>query len=217
MLKNSKIKLDLNRKEEELVKKKTKKPEVSYGIPDGSDSEISDFEVEGGKEGGKDDEYDEDEEEDEEDDEGLFDENGDVKEEDIDSDEVDEDLVDLYNDLGDEKEIMGIGKATKSFDQIDFDREDFGMNDDEDELPDEGDFDNELEEDEKDFIEKQIEEGKKNKAGEKSKDLFGQASGDEEKEDPTAGKSTFEIRQMKVSYLQANFRLVPKRNVQVCF
>ncbi len=198
MLKNSKIKLDLQKKGDELLKNKKKKPEVTYGIPDGSDSEISDFEVEDGKDGKDDDDDDDDEDED---DEELFDENGDAKEDDIDSDEVDEDLVDLYNDLGDEKEIMGIGKATKSFDQIDFDREDFGMNDDEDEMPDEGNFDNEIEDDEKDFIEKQIEEGKKKKAGEKSKDLFGQVSGDEEKEDITAGKSTFEIRQIKVNYL----------------
>ena len=99
---------------------------------------------------------------------------------------------------------MGIGQKAKSFDQIDFDREDFGMNDDLDELPEEndgeGNFDNELEEKEKEFIEKQMAESSKAKKS-ASNDLFDQGGDDDEdnKEDPSAGKSTFEIRQMKVN------------------
>lgn len=96
---------------------------------------------------------------------------------------------------------MGIGKAAKSFDQIDFDREDFGMNDNDDELPDgEENFDNEVENDEKEFIEKEIAESLKLK--QKSNDLFDQGGDDDEEEkakNDLAGKSSYEIRQLKVT------------------
>lgn len=99
--------------------------------------------------------------------------------------------------------MLGIGKKTKSFDQIDFDREDFGMVDDdegeEDEEKGEG-YDNDLEAEERAFIEKEMKEVKAAKKAASSNDLFDQGSDDEEdKEDPTIGKSSFEIRQMKVS------------------
>lgn len=100
MLKKSKIKLDINKKEADMKNIKTpKKAEETYGIPDGSDSEISDFEVDGNA--GGENEDDEEEEEDEEVDDEFRNLDGDGEEEDdLDSDEVDEDLVDLYTDLG---------------------------------------------------------------------------------------------------------------------
>lgn len=198
MLKKSKIKLDINKKEADLkTKKAPKKAEETYGIPDGSDSEISDFEVDGNVENGDEEDKEQDEEDELDDEFRNLDGEGE-EEDDLDSDEVDEELVDLYTDLGDEKEIMGIGKATKSFDQIDFDREDFGMNDNEDELP-EGDenFDNELEDDEQAFIEKELKESSKLKK--KSNDLFDQGDNEEAKaENDLTGKSSYEIRQMKL-------------------
>ena len=102
---------------------------------------------------------------------------------------------------------MGIGKKAKSFDQIDFDREDFGMNDDEENEEEEGEgYDNDLEADEKAFIEKELKEVEKAKKA-ANNDLFGQGSdNDEGKEDPTAGKSSFEIRQMKVSLFLKKFK-----------
>ena len=181
----------------ENAKKAPKKAEETYGIPDGSDSEISDFEVDGNVENGDEEDKEQDEEDELDDEFRNLDGEGE-EEDDLDSDEVDEELVDLYTDLGDEKEIMGIGKATKSFDQIDFDREDFGMNDNEDELP-EGDenFDNELEDDEQAFIEKELKESSKLKK--KSNDLFDQGDNEEAKaENDLTGKSSYEIRQMKV-------------------
>ena len=96
---------------------------------------------------------------------------------------------------------MGIGKKSKSFDQIDFDREDFGMNDDaEDEEPEnepEEGFDNDIEAEEKAFVEKQLEESSKSKNEKKNNDLFDQDVEAEEKDD-LAGKSSYEIRQIKV-------------------
>ena len=198
-----------------------------FGIPDGSDSEISDFEVpQNGEE--EDEEEEDDQEVDEEDDEDGFgddleedeeDEEEDEEEEegemslemqklakerrakkaaadDIDSDEVDEDLVDLYE-LGDEKEVMGIGKKAKSFDEVDFDDENFGFGDDDDFEDEEGD---------------QKPGAKKGKKGdtakkpsekETSKDLFDVEDEDEDsqdaKKDELEGKSSFEIRQLEVS------------------
>lgn len=102
MLKNSKIKLDLNKKSADLKNKKQPKKKASeevFGIPDGSDSEISDFDVD--ENGAGDDEDDEDEDDEfDEDEEDLFGEKAGEDGDDIDSDEVDEDLVDLYTDLG---------------------------------------------------------------------------------------------------------------------
>ena len=199
MLKNSKVKLELNRKEADLKSKKApKKLDENYGIPDGSDSEISDFEVD--EKNADNEEDDEEEEEEEDDDEEEEDEDIDEETEknkinldDIDSDEVDEELVDLYTDLGDEKEVMGIGKAAKSFDQIDFDREDFGLNNDDDDAQY---FNEKIEQEETDAP--AVTKSKKPI----SNDLFNVNldEDDEEakKEDPLAGKSSFEIRQLKV-------------------
>lgn len=142
------------------------KEKSNFGIPDGSDSEISDFEVE---ENGQEDDEDEEEEEEELDDEKFAD-NDKENEDNIDSDEVDDDLVDLYQDLGDEKEVLGIGKPVKSFDQVDFDREDFGLVDDE-------------------------EEEETPKSGKKSNDLFDQDTKDEKSEEKM---SSFEKRQEKL-------------------
>lgn len=99
------------------TKSKTKEDSDNFGIPDGDDSEIEDFEVD--ENGEEDDE--------EGDEEGNQEEDGEA--EDIDSDEVDEDLVDMYGDIDaeKEKELMGIGKPQKGFDEVDFDREDFGL------------------------------------------------------------------------------------------
>jgi len=195
MLKNSKIKVDIKNKEKNLVNakiNKKKEAEKEFGIPDGSDSEISDFEVNDNPI----DENEEDEEEDvdDEDGENNLDEE-DEEEDDIDSDEVDEDLVDLYTDLGDEKEVMGIGKPSKSFNQVNFDKEDCGLEDENDEDDEENgavnEYDNEPDESEKQAItEKQT----------KAKDLFNVGESDEdEKKNGTASKSSFEIRQKKVS------------------
>ena len=199
MLKNSKVKLELNRKEADLKLKKTpKKLDENYGIPDGSDSEISDFEVDEKIAEGDDDDEDEEDDDDIDEDE----ENDDMDEEtdknkinldDIDSDEVDEELVDLYTDLGDEKEVMGIGKAAKSFDQIDFNREDFGLNNDDDDAQ----YFNEKVEQEETDVHQPTPKSKKHI----SNDLFNVNLEDDEeakKEDPLAGKSSFEIRQLKV-------------------
>ena len=202
MLKNSKIKVDIKNKEKSLVNAKNGKKKVAeseFGIPDGSDSEISDFEVnENPNE--KDDDAEEEEEEEDDDDEEEEEDNLNVEgeeEDDIDSDEVDEDLVDLYTDLGDEKEVMGIGKPSKSFNQVNFDKEDFGLdneNDQEDgeENGAENDYDNEPDETEKKTI-----AGKQTKTN----DLFnvGESDEDEKKKNETAIKSSFEIRQSKVS------------------
>ena len=103
MLKNSKIKQDLDKKSADLKQKKQPKKasEEAYGIPDGSDSEISDFDVDENGAGREDeDEEDEDDEFGDEEEEDLFGEKNGEHEDDIDSDEVDEDLVDLYTDLG---------------------------------------------------------------------------------------------------------------------
>ena len=187
------------------VKKSKKEDESSkYGIPDGSDSEISDFDVD---ENGAEDDDDEDEEEDaengeeEEDDEDFEDEDEEEDEdepkkkskknnklEDIDSDEVDEDLVDLYDDLGDEKEVLELGKPLKSFEDIDFDREDFDMVDLDDETK---------------ASETKSKSDDKKKNGEsgakkKSLDLFDVKGDDDEDENKDDGKSTFEKRQEKV-------------------
>ena len=193
------------------AEKKSKKDDESskFGIPDGSDSEISDFDVdengaqdddedEDGEEedaenGEEDDEDFEDEDEEEDDDE---DEEGEPKKkskknnklDDIDSDEVDEDLVDLYDDLGDEKEVLELGKPLKSFEDIDFDREDFDMVD--------------LDDDTKASEKKSKSDDKKKNgdagAKKKSLDLFDVKGDDGENENEDDGKSTFEKRQEKV-------------------
>ncbi|RNA06702.1 U3 small nucleolar ribonucleo MPP10 [Brachionus plicatilis] len=81
--------------------------EQKAGIPDGDDSEIEDFDV----------------------DQNEDDEGGEENNEDMDSDEVDEDLTEMYGDMDaeQEKEMLGIGRPQKAFDEIDFDREDFGL------------------------------------------------------------------------------------------
>ena len=125
MLKNSKIKVGIKNKEKILLNAKNgkkKEPEAEFGIPDGSDSEISDFEVNLNEQLDDEEDDDEQEEEDLEDKDDLAEEEEDDDDDDIDSDEVDEDLVDLYTDLGDEKEVMGIGKPSKSFNQVNFDK-----------------------------------------------------------------------------------------------
>ena len=180
-----------------MVKKKV--AESEFGIPDGSDSEISDFEV-NENQNEKDD--DAEEEEDDEEEEDNLDEEGqeEAEEDDIDSDEVDEDLVDLYTDLGDEKEVMGIGKPSKSFNQVNFDKEDFGLDDENDQEEDRdengavNDYDNEPDETEKQAI-----AGNRHT---KTNDLFNVGESDEDekkKKNETANKSSFEIRQSKVS------------------
>lgn len=193
MLKNSKIKTDIKNKEKKLSVSNGKK-QVEFGIPDGSDSEISDFEVNpNDKDDAEDDEEEEEEndlgEEGEDDDEDEL--NLDEKEDDIDSDEVDEDLVDLYTDLGDEKEVMGIGRPSKSFNKVDFDREDFGLNDDDDEDEENAkeEFDNDVDETEKEIIKQQPN---------KSRDLFDDVT--QEEKETTENKSSFEIRQSKVNF-----------------
>lgn len=80
--------------DEELNNLDKKKSNSEFGIPDGSDSEISDFEAEQGEE-------DDDEEEN----------NNDAE----DSDDVDEDLEDLYGDLGDEKEVMELNEKIREY------------------------------------------------------------------------------------------------------
>jgi U3 small nucleolar RNA-associated protein MPP10 len=83
--------------DEELNKlDKKKKGNSEFGIPDGSDSEISDFEVE----------------QDGDDDNDDKEENNEDAE---DSDEVDEDLEDLYGDLGDEKDVMELNKKIRDY------------------------------------------------------------------------------------------------------
>ena len=207
----SKLKSSLKKEAKPVKKSET----TNYGIPDGSDSEISDFEVnENGEEDEEEDDDEEeegleDEEEDEEDDDeddeldDEDDEEGDSKKskskkklssmllEDVDSDEVDEDLVDLYNDLGDEKEVLEIGKPAKAFDQIDFDRADF----------DQADLD--LNEGVPAKNAKKSAEKKEPTVAKAKKvlDLFDVGNeGDEQKEteNDTEGKSSFEIRQDKV-------------------
>ena len=70
---------------------KQQQQEVSYGIPDGSDSEISDFEVgaEGDEQNGQEDDEDDDDE-------------------DLEIDELDGDIAGIFGDLGDEKKILEI-------------------------------------------------------------------------------------------------------------
>jgi len=190
MLKNSKIKADIKSKSKKLSNKtKVNEKDTEFGIPDGSDSEIEDFEVNTNEE-------EEEEEEDDDDDDEEVDEEDEIEKEaedndDIDSDEVDEDLVDLYTDLGDEKEVMGIGKPSKSFNQIDFDKEDFGLDDEdenEEEAAAENDYDNEPNEVEKKLI------NTKNK--QQNRDLFNVDS--DKEEDEKEKKSSFEIRQSKL-------------------
>lgn len=181
-----------------------KNTKPTFGIPDGSDSEISDFDVNEPENGADDDDDDEEEEEDglendQEDEEILAELNGKIKStvDDLDSDEVDEDLVDLYDNLGDEKKMLGIGKPTKAFEEIDFDREDFGIV---------GDDDDEEEDDEDEQLDKQPivnKQDKKTAKSSKSKDLFDQKSDDEN--DQTK-KSSFEIRQEKVKYTNNYFK-----------
>ena len=171
---------------------------AQFGIPDGSDSEISDFEVNDNEDDDEDD--DEDEDEDEEGKKGGLDED---EADDLDSDEVDDDLVDLYEgELGDEKEVMGLGKPAKSFDQVDFDREDFGLNDiegvaAEDEDEDDGE-DGEEEEEEKE--KRPLKGNKEQPRKQQPRDLF---NADDDKDDKggkeeAENKSSFEIRQEKL-------------------
>lgn len=93
------------------TKSKLNEDEQNIGIPDGDDSEIDDFDI--------------DENENDQDANETDEENN----EEIESDEVDEDLTDMYGDIDPdkEKELLGIGKPQKAFDEIDFDREDFGL------------------------------------------------------------------------------------------
>jgi U3 small nucleolar RNA-associated protein MPP10 len=176
-------------KKSRVKQSKLSKPKKNdkFGIPDADDSEISDFEVEENEEDDDDDDEDEDEE-------FLNGDNDGLKKkkkknlEDIDSDEVDDDLVDLYNDLGDEKEVMGIGKPNKSFDEVDFDNEDFGLYDDNDENV------KEMSENEQDHV-----ENKKIVKNSAPKDLFGlDDSKSVNKVDNFEGKSSFEIRSIKL-------------------
>jgi hypothetical protein len=191
-------------------KKMLAKNEFTFGIPDGSDSEISDFEVnedeedeeEGEQEGDENEDEDEDEEgEDKEDDDEEDDGKPKKKKsnnfEDIDSDEVDEDLVDLYDedDLGDEKEVLELDKPSKSFAQVDFDRDDFGIVDDNQLL-------NNKEGEEGGESKQQKNKSNKNAApaAGKSRDLFDQNDDDEKEKNSEnkANKSSFELRQEKV-------------------
>jgi U3 small nucleolar RNA-associated protein MPP10 len=189
MLKNSKIKAEIKSKSKKLSNKtKIIEKDTEFGIPDGSDSEIEDFEVNPNEE----EEEEDDEEEEEVDGEEEIEQEEEEDNDDIDSDEVDEDLVDLYTDLGDEKEVMGIGKPSKSFNQIDFDKEDFGLDDEdenEEETAAENDYDNEPNEVEKELI------NTKNK--QQNRDLFN-VDNDKEEEDEKEKKSSFEIRQSKL-------------------
>ncbi|CAF0782907.1 unnamed protein product [Brachionus calyciflorus] len=143
------------------TKSKTKKDEKSFGIPDGDDSEIEDFEAE-------ENEDDDDDDDDEEADDNV--ENEEQNEEDIDSDEVDEDLNDMYDDIDpeQEKELMGIGKPQKGFEEVDFDREDFGLDHQEPE----------------------------SRPTKKTKDLFGVKDDDDDEEN--INKSSFEKRSEKL-------------------
>ena len=120
-------------------KSKNVKNDTVFGIPDGSDSEISDFDVEENEdeddEEGEEDENEDNEEEDDDDDIDLFkgEDDEDMKTtnkkkktkksaeniNDLDSDEIDEDLVDMYGDLGDEKEVLEIGKTAEYKDDLD--------------------------------------------------------------------------------------------------
>jgi hypothetical protein len=159
MIKFSKSKLAASNKSKE---------EVTYGIPDGSDSEISDFEVNPDAEEGDDDEEEED---------GV-------------------DLVDMFPDE-DEKETLGIGKPTKAFDQVDFDREDFGFEDDEEEEEEEngdGEQNGHRFEEDDDEEEEEGDPEKSSNLKSKSKNLF---DVNDEKANQ-ANKSSFEIRQEKV-------------------
>jgi U3 small nucleolar RNA-associated protein MPP10 len=188
---------DKQEEKSKLAKASKKKGEEKgvFGIPDGSDSEISDFEVE------ENDEDDDDEEEEGEngylddedggdiDDEEDEDDERDEKSDEIDSDEVDEDLVDLYQDLGDEKKALGIGKPTKPFEDIDFDREDF--------YNDLQTVNNEGEKSEMPI--------KKKQEVKQSKDLFNLADDDDGETDATKtngdklnDKSTYELRKEKL-------------------
>ncbi len=182
----------LNGKQKE--KNKSNNNNNNFGIPDGSDSEISDFDVNGNAQDAEEDEEEE-EEEDEELDEEIDDEDEDEDEElgkenedDIDSDEVDDDLVDMYNDLGDEKEVMELGKPMKAFDEIDFDREDFDLLDLDDK-----------EKNMKQKLKNDVSDNKKNnkKEEKKIKDLF-QADESDEEVNSNENKSSFEVRQEKL-------------------
>jgi hypothetical protein len=205
-------------------KKKLQKNETTFGIPDGSDSEISDFEVNEDDEEEDDDEEEEGEEEEDEDDDEDEDEDEEESSDknskkknkkkgsaadafdDIDSDEVDEDLVDLYgeDELGDEKDVLELDKPSKSFAQVDFDRDDFGIIDD-----------SQLENN-KELSSQAV--ATKNKIAKANRDLFDQDNGDEDEENKgeKVNKSSFELRQEKVfffnqiEYSDANFGLFQK-------
>jgi hypothetical protein len=183
--------LEDNDSDADVVEDRGKKDAV-FGIPDGSDSEISDFEVETNDQDDDDDNEDdedgevlnEDDDDDDDDEERIVKKSNKETVDDLDSDEIDEDLIDMYGDLGDEKEVLEIGKAPTEY---------------KDDLDDGDDKEEEEEEKQTSKNEEPVKKDEKKKVA--FKDLFENDATENGLDEDGEKKSSFEKRQEQVKLL----------------